>query len=300
MAAINTVTTEVVRARGLTDESVTESLDQLVKKKYKDAKQSIKKNIGEMPVSSDWQHKPMMPEVVTRQSAAYIRALNLDDTGNQTQEVTPLKGECTGPHPVNGQSAKEVVSQIGLNIASNNATPTLKTLPPAAATHLVGTSGDRNAESLSWVDALVRKQSEESHHSDDNKLGLTFTTGEQGRMFLGDKAARGGKNTQMNTLLPSQRSDVMVSKMMNSTPAEAVSGSKLTYRFADWGAGHQVSVQLGALHNGPHIMQASDTLVHQRLVDYDGQPHGDAQWVFSDEQEQPNNPRQHQKPDEET
>lgn len=100
---------------------------------------------------------------------------------------------------------------------------------------------------------------------------------------------------------PSPSAEAMTTRMMSAAAAEPPSGSKLVYRFAEWGDGHQVNVQLGGQAKAPHVLQVSDTLVHQRLAEYgdQNQGQGDPEWVFSDEQEQPKKER-HQQTGEET
>lgn len=75
--------------------------------------------------------------------------------------------------------------------------------------------------------------------------------------------------------------------------AQASGDSKLTYAFSAWGKGHQVNIQLSTHSAAPMVLQPSDGLVHQRLADHAGQERqGHPAWVFSDEQGQSKNPHQ--------
>lgn len=80
---------------------------------------------------------------------------------------------------------------------------------------------------------------------------------------------------------------------------EGSGNSKLTYTFSDWGKGHQVNVQINSNQGLPIVLHPSDTLVHQRLSDQGGQHHGQPEWIFDDEHEQSQRTPKQPQPDEE-
>lgn len=110
----------------------------------------------------------------------------------------------------------------------------------------------------------------------------------QHRAFTGDTLAASADNRFAGAGRQSLPAEAILRNIGNAVSNEAASESQLLYRFSDWGDGHQVNVLLGGHTKAPHVLHVSDPLVHQRLADYQGQGQSEPEWVFSEDDEQPN------------
>lgn len=343
METVKSANTTVVDKRPGAEENVTQSLEQLVKKRLKETAKSIKRKLDDTTlVHGGAVPFPMHTQQTSELQAKAGRWFVQEQTKRMALAMPGSESEMSRPATSTVSLSDDGGRQLLISSHTKSTGENARTLSHSTtlsgiytdkaalmAQRDVPTDNDVQAPtqpmSETSDDALhvMTRHTQQKHDGQNTSINSSVTTSqsvrqpEAGIVGESDEAAfmsvsaeqprntasvlRATENTaQPATSRHTPPADVMAARVMNAAPAETTSDSKMVYRFSDWGDGHQVSVQLGGQAKAvPHMLQASDPLVHQRLADYEGQGQGEPEWVFSDEQEQPKKSRQ-QHTDEET
>lgn len=341
MAAINGVTAGAASGKGRAEDGLTQSLEQVIKKKLKDTARQLKKKAEENPAGNIALLQQPRPELFSKPTTligSALKTLGINQQSQRNAEKAAGEGGRLSAFSANTHDGSRSSSGISAaktddisvqNLAQHSATREVTLLSP---TDSIRSLAERQSTPLLPSDVLSRRElqelrsaairgrnenpsanaataaqlettlegmpPEEGNRHDRERTGFIGAVGDQFRMTNGEKALRSAETTNTDPSRQAQRPDQAIARLLNSAPAETTEGSKLTYRFTDWGEGRQVNIQLGGHNKTPHVLQPSDTLVHQRLTDSEGQPQGEKEWVFSDDQEQQKHARQYQQADE--